>query len=100
VAGQVDEAEIANPGPESALVPPDTTRPMTSDGEYKRLAPLVKPSARRRAGASYYGRGGGGAADLGGIGATVSHSTTSEHRLYRECQISCWCSEIGSDLFS
>jgi hypothetical protein len=80
--GQVDEAELANPGPESGLGRPETIRPMTPDGDYKRLAPLVKPSARRRAGASY-GRGGGGAADLGGIGATVSHSTTSEHRLYR-----------------
>jgi crotonobetainyl-CoA:carnitine CoA-transferase CaiB-like acyl-CoA transferase len=51
--GQVDEAELANPGPE-ALGSPETIRPMTPDGDYKRLSPLVKPSARRRAGASYY----------------------------------------------
>jgi crotonobetainyl-CoA:carnitine CoA-transferase CaiB-like acyl-CoA transferase len=51
--GQVDEAELANPGPESGLGPPETIRPIPY-GDYERLAPLVKLSARRRAGASHY----------------------------------------------
>jgi hypothetical protein len=54
VAGQVDEAELANPGPESGLGRPETIRPMMPYGDYERLAPLVKLSARRRAGASHY----------------------------------------------
>jgi crotonobetainyl-CoA:carnitine CoA-transferase CaiB-like acyl-CoA transferase len=52
--GQVDEAELANPGPESGLGRPETIRPMMPYGDYERLAPLVKLSARRRAGASHY----------------------------------------------
>jgi hypothetical protein len=42
--GQVDEAELANPGPESRLGPPETIRAMTPYGDYERLAPLVKLS--------------------------------------------------------
>ena len=42
--GQVDEAELANPGAESKLGPPETIRAMTPYGHYERLAPLVKLS--------------------------------------------------------
>ncbi len=42
--GQVDEAELANPGQESQLGPPETIRAMTPYGDYERLAPLVKLS--------------------------------------------------------
>ena len=42
--GQVDEAELADPGPESRLGPPETIRAMTPYGDYERLAPLVKLS--------------------------------------------------------
>lgn len=42
--GQVDEAELANPGEESRLGPPETIRGMTPYGDYERLAPLVKLS--------------------------------------------------------
>jgi hypothetical protein len=42
--GQVDEAELANPGQESRLGPPETIRAMTPYGDYERLAPLVKLS--------------------------------------------------------
>jgi crotonobetainyl-CoA:carnitine CoA-transferase CaiB-like acyl-CoA transferase len=42
--GQVDEAELGNPGPESRLGPPETIRATTPYGDYERLAPLVKLS--------------------------------------------------------
>jgi crotonobetainyl-CoA:carnitine CoA-transferase CaiB-like acyl-CoA transferase len=42
--GQVDEAELVNPGPESGLGPPETIRAMTPYGDYAHLAPLVKLS--------------------------------------------------------
>jgi crotonobetainyl-CoA:carnitine CoA-transferase CaiB-like acyl-CoA transferase len=42
--GQVDKAELANPGPDSRLGPPETIRGMTPYGDYERLAPLVKLS--------------------------------------------------------
>ena len=42
--GQVDEAELVNPGPESKLGRPETIRAMTPYGDYERLAPLVKLS--------------------------------------------------------
>jgi crotonobetainyl-CoA:carnitine CoA-transferase CaiB-like acyl-CoA transferase len=42
--GQVDEAELANPGSESRLAPPETIRAVTPYGDLERLAPLVKLS--------------------------------------------------------
>jgi hypothetical protein len=44
--GQVDEAELANPGPESGLGRPETIRPMTPYGDYERLAPLSSRGSR------------------------------------------------------
>jgi crotonobetainyl-CoA:carnitine CoA-transferase CaiB-like acyl-CoA transferase len=42
--GQVDESELANPGAESHLGPPETISAATPYGYYERLAPLVKLS--------------------------------------------------------
>jgi len=42
--GQVDEAELVDPGRDSGLGPPETIRAMTPYGDYERLAPLVKLS--------------------------------------------------------
>lgn len=42
--GQVDEAELVNPGATSNLGPPETVRARTPYGDYERLAPLVKLS--------------------------------------------------------
>jgi hypothetical protein len=68
--GQVDEAELPKPGPESGLGPLETIRPMTPYADYERLVPLVKLSATpMRSREPLLDVGGGGAADLGGIGA-------------------------------
>jgi hypothetical protein len=58
--GQVDEAELANPGPESGLGPPETIRPIPY-GE------AVGTPTRWRE--PLLDVGGEGAVDLGGIGA-------------------------------
>ena len=42
--GQLDEAELVDPGRDSGLGPPETIRAMTPYGDYERLAPLVKLS--------------------------------------------------------
>ncbi|WP_376099921.1 CoA transferase [Roseomonas sp. CCTCC AB2023176] len=42
--GQVPAEELANPGPESRLGPPETVRAASAYGQYERLAPLVKLS--------------------------------------------------------